>query len=63
VSNFPQIFGVSNFPLPPLTLPFGATWKGKVAYPLPSKLPSGEKGRQLGGVGNTPLGRRVRGER
>jgi len=52
VSNFPQIFGVSNFPLPPLTLPFGATWKGKVAYPLPSKLPSGEKGRQLGGVGN-----------
>jgi len=22
----------------------------QVAYPLPSKLPSGEKGRQLGGV-------------
>jgi len=28
VSNFPQIFGVSNFPLPPLTLPFPP--KGRV---------------------------------
>jgi len=42
---------------------FGATWKGKVALPLQvacpnmicSNTPLGRRGRQLGGVSNTPL--------